>query len=382
MAPLQYCSLGKTIWRNFMKLKVCHVSSAHTETDIRILLKECISLSDAGFQVKLVIPSSSKQSYFFKDVEIIPLKKFKRFLRIIRGSFEAAFIAWRTESIIYHFHDPELLPYAFIFKVLGKKVIFDFHEDVAADILDKEWIPLFLRQTISSIYETFEKLIARYFDAVIGATPHITEQFNIKKCYAVTINNYPFLKEFEGTVDRSQLNKNFCYIGSINQIRGLIEMIQASKKAQVNLHLAGPISEKDQLLIQSHENIFYKGKLTRGDLKIFLQNSFCGLVLFHPIKNHIEAQPNKLFEYMSAGLPVICSDFPLWKALIEDNQFGFCVDPFDTDQIAEKMIYFIQNPTESIRMGDLGRKAIVEKYNWENEKLFLIQLYQKIAFKD
>jgi glycosyltransferase involved in cell wall biosynthesis len=101
-------------------------------------------------------------------------------------------------------------------------------------------------------------------------------------------------------------------------------------------------------------------------------------VLFHPVPNHVFAQPNKMFEYMSAGIPVIASDFPLWKAIIEGNKCGICVDPLNPDEIADAIEWIAQHPNEAEEMGNNGRRAVETIYNWDIERNKLLAFYQKI----
>jgi len=88
--------------------------------------------------------------------------------------------------------------------------------------------------------------------------------------------------------------------------------------------------------------------------------------------------PNKIFEYMIAGLPVIASNFPLWKEIVEGNNCGICVNPLDPKEIANAIKYLIDHPDEARAMGENGRRSVLEKYNWEKESEKLIRLYEEI----
>ncbi len=94
--------------------------------------------------------------------------------------------------------------------------------------------------------------------------------------------------------------------------------------------------------------------------------------------NHVDAQPNKMFEYMSAGIPVIASDFPLWREIIEGCGCGICVDPLDPKKIAEAIDYLVDNPEIARRMGENGRKAVYDRYNWDVEEKKLLALYDSL----
>ena len=117
--------------------------------------------------------------------------------------------------------------------------------------------------------------------------------------------------------------------------------------------------------------------LGRADVASLLARSIAGLVLFHPEPNHVNAQPNKLFEYMSAGLPVIASDFPLWRAIVREHDCGLCVDPRDPQAIAEAMRTLAADPEGARRMGMNGRRAVLATFNWQQEETRLLELYER-----
>ena len=79
---------------------------------------------------------------------------------------------------------------------------------------------------------------------------------------------------------------------------------------------------------------------------------------------------------MAAKLPIITSDFPLWTEIIDGNHCGLVVDPKNPNEIAEAMEYLIIHPEEARRMGENGRRAVIEKYNWQREEQNLLRLYE------
>ena len=85
-----------------------------------------------------------------------------------------------------------------------------------------------------------------------------------------------------------------------------------------------------------------------------------------------------MFEYMIAELPIIASNFLLWREIVEKNNCGICVNPLDPKEIAEAIEYLIEHPDEARKMGENGRKAVLEKYNWENESKKLLEIYEEL----
>jgi glycosyltransferase involved in cell wall biosynthesis len=96
------------------------------------------------------------------------------------------------------------------------------------------------------------------------------------------------------------------------------------------------------------------------------------------VPNYLTGLSTKLFEYMAAGLPVIASDFPLWKGFVEGNDCGVCVNPLDTEEIARAIEYLMDHPDRRRKMGENGRNVVLEKYSWERESAHLLQIYDEM----
>lgn len=127
--------------------------------------------------------------------------------------------------------------------------------------------------------------------------------------------------------------------------------------------------------------VIYYGYVDRIKVRDILQQVKVGVVTLHPTPNYFESLPIKLFEYMSAGIPVVASNFPLWEDIIEDNNCGICVDPLKPKEIADAIRYLLEHSEEAKEMGENGRKAVEEKYNWETESEKLLQVYRRLLQK-
>jgi len=104
-----------------------------------------------------------------------------------------------------------------------------------------------------------------------------------------------------------------------------------------------------------------------------------GLVLFQPLPNNVAGRPNKLFEYMSAGIPVIASDYPGWRAIVDGARCGLLVDPQSPGAIADAMQWILDHPDEAEAMGRRGYEAIRDRYSWDREAEKLMALYSKLG---
>lgn len=143
-----------------------------------------------------------------------------------------------------------------------------------------------------------------------------------------------------------------------------------------------PQLETDTSSDEGWYRVDYLGWQDRKDITLLLGRARVGLVVLHPIPNYLLSYPVKLFEYMAAGLPVIASDFPLWRDIIEDANCGIMVEPFNTNALATSIQWLIEHPEEAEEMGKRGQKAVISKYNWGKEAEKLLELYKKILVKN
>ncbi len=364
-------------------IKVCHISSAHSSKDIRIFIKECTSLANAGFDVSFVVPT--EKSELVNNVNIIAVEKNGngRLKRMTKTVWKVYKKAKSLNADIYHFHDPELLSIALLLKSKNNRVIFDAHEDVSKQILEKYWINRYLRKFVSSLYKMVENFITKRLDGIVAATPYITTRFTGINKNVININNYPLLNELSNNTEWKSKKNEICYIGGVSEIRGCKEIIEAMGFLNnVKLNIAGnysPDNFKDELSkINGWNNVIEHGVVGRSEVAEILKKSKAGLVTFYGVPNHIDAQPNKMFEYMSAGVPVIGSNFPFWEEIILGNNCGICVNPENPKEISQAIKFIIDNDDKAQEMGNNGRKAVIEKYNWGGEEKKLLDFYKNL----
>lgn len=366
-------------------MRICHLTSVHSRFDTRIFLKECRSLANAGYQVSLVVADGKgderRDGVWICDVGT-PTSRLNRVRNVTKQVFKKAI---EIDASIYHFHDPELIPAGLKLKSFGKRVIFDSHEDVPQQLLGKPYLNWFSRKILSLAMTAYETWSCRQFDAIVAATPFIRDKFLRVNRRTVDINNFPLLGELTTPEREVELRTRVCYVGGITANRGAREIIRAMESVQpeVRLELAGSFSEP-ALGVEVRQyagwcRVDELGFLDRDGVRGILGRSFAGLVTLHPIVNYLDALPIKMFEYMSAGIPVIASDFPLWREIIERNDCGVCVDPLNPEGIAKAIDYLFMNTDRAKIMGENGRQAVRERYNWGLEEEKLLSLYATLA---
>ena len=368
----------------FGSIKVCHFTSAHKWNDVRIFLKECSSLARCGFDVTLIAPNCESQKV--NGINIIGIESTGegRFFRMRKTSRKVFEKALSLNAEIYHFHDPELLPYGLKLKRLDKKVIYDAHEDLPRQILGKFWINRFLRRPIAIAVQWYENYVTSKLDGIITATPLICNRFKQINPVCTDINNFPLKEELFVEAKWPEKLNEVCYIGNISLIRGINQVMDAMEDvADAKINMAGSFSpsglREEIIKKNSWDKVNEHGLVDRKKIAEIMARSKAGIVTFLPLPNHIDAQPNKMFEYMSAGIPVIASHFPLWKEIIEGNDCGICVDPENPVAIGNAIKTLTGNAEEAKRMGQNGHNAIINKYNWEVEEKKLIELYKNLC---
>jgi len=362
--------------------KVCHISSVHDVLDVRIMLKECMSLAASGFDVTYLCEGTLSLKHGGVRIIGIPNMEKGRYKRMIKFASLICDKALELKADIYHLHDPELLQFVEKLKSNGAKVIYDAHEELPEQIKHKEWVPSLFKGIASHLTRWYEHKALKKVSHIICVSPLTQQRYSSNGFSNTLISNYPMLKEFELTSLENERVDDIVYIGGLFKSRGLFEMMKVAALLNVRLHLAGKFEdEATQLAAQTMEEwkqVYFHGMLDRKSISILLSKCKVGLLLLHPHKSFQNAYPVKLFEYMAAGLPVVCSNFSLWEQMLEEDRFGESCNPLIVHEIATKVKLLLSDKELWTQYSEKGKTAVQEKYHWEKESDKLLKVYASL----
>lgn len=365
--------------------KVCHITSAHTRYDGRILRKQCVTLAKNGYDVSLIVNDNLEDEVIENvkiiSTEFVPKNRLDRFVNSKKAIFK------KTEQIgadIYQLHDPDLLPLIKNLKKTGAQVIFDSHENYPEQLSNKPYLPSFISRIIAKLYEKYEAGIIKHCTGVISVNEKIVERLKSINENVALLTNYPVA--FNKEVDFENKERIVCFCGGVNPTYNHERILKAvSSVKNVKYELAGKATSEYLAKLKNtigYENMNYHGQVSFERVQEIYNRSSVGLVI-HYSKDIQPLQFGgigciKLFEFMEAGLAIICSDYPVWKRIIEDNECGIAVNPASIDEIKDAIEYLINNKEKAIEMGKNARRAFLHKYNWQSQAKTLVDFYNRL----
>lgn len=380
--------------------KVCMITIKHSPSDDRLFFKEGRSLISNGYYVYITtavpkINEDYSKEYGNLKIEYIAVKTRSKVLNRVLALPMLFLRSLHTHADIYHSHEPETFTLAVILKIFtGKKIIFDVYEYYPDVISMSNGIYKYF--LIFMIY-IFEPLFCRFADGIITADGEIARRYNKFNKKVCTLYNFPCLDIFKPEAYNEELAQKYegkkviIYVGGLSEVRGIFELVKAvhnvsRKYSTVKLLLVGWYNEENFEkkcieYIRSNnleKNIELIGSVPHIKIPEYIYSSHIGAVLLHPIQKFYKNIPTKQFEYMVCSKPVVGSDLPPISRYINDAKCGILVNPTNIDEITDALLYLIEHPEEAKKMGESGRMAVLEKYNWKKEEEKLLTFYNKI----
>lgn len=339
----------------------------------------CTSLAENGYAVTLVgrkLPSS------------LPIEEKKFAQKRIRCWFNKTkwfyaeynirlffFLVFKKMDAICAIDLDTILPCLRISKWKGIPRIYDAHE------LFTELKEVITRPAVQRIWTRIEKRAVPKFKHGYTVSESIAEEF--KRRYEVdykTIRNVPVLQPLANNV---QTERFILYQGAVNEARGLEYLIPAMQWVNSKLVICGDGNFMEQLkkLIDDYkleEKVELQGMLSPDKLREISQNAFIGVAV--PEKeglNQYLALPNKLFDYIHAGLPQVTVDYPEYQKINRQFEVAVLLDDISPKRIAEALNNLLMDDVLYKRLKENCMKAR-EILNWQQEEKKLISFYHSI----
>jgi len=364
--------------------KIVHCATTHRAGDPRIFYKECRTLVNAGHEVVFIVPHDRDEVIDSVQIRAVPRPRNgrERLTTTVRDVYRRAMA--EGPRAICHLHDSDLLPAGLALKRRGRRVVYDAHEDTPKQMRYQHWLPRPVRPVAALVASMLERVGGRVFDGIIAAEPQNASRFPATK--TALVQNFPIVDELidPAAVPYSERESIVLYVGAITRVRGVDEMIRAVQslpdRLAPKLVLGGPFhppSLEDDVREQARVECL--GYLRRKEVAMWLGRARVGLVVLHPTRKYVESYPTKLFEYMAAGVPVVASNFPVWRQIVAEAGCGLTVDPFDAGALADAIGWILAHPAEAQAMGERGRAAVLDRFDWSTEARRLVEFYDRLV---
>src|SRR5438105_8546627 len=278
------------------RAKVAVVTSVHRWNDTRIFLRQAASLAACGYDVLLIGTGDEPAPALCSGVRVVTLPRRHRALRWIAWCAIASLVV-KERAAVVHAHDPELFPLALFFKLLGKRAVCDVHEDVALQVLNKEWVPRFLRRPLSHLLRQGLRWLPQLTDAVILAEDAYARNFP-PAANVTVVRNFPLLPPRCKRIYRSDVLR-LIYVGDIRIVRGVRESVLLTQRLvergiPAELRMVGSFAvadEEAQMHALVHElaldkRVQFIGRRPPEEIPFLVEECDVGLALLHPIGNY------------------------------------------------------------------------------------------------
>lgn len=370
-------------------MKVCHVISGYFRNDARNFQRQALSLKKAGYDVCFVT-NDGEPDEVLEGIPFISCKaRYPRWKTLIAAKHQFLPELRRVDADVYQLHSPELLPLAAPLQRLGKGVVYDAHEDLPRHLLEKEWVPGPLRRPLSWLAERYLHAVLARVDEVISPHSHVVADLRSKTKRGVLVANFPLIGEMHDVSPEEFAARPpaVCYTGTVYAYSNQEATLDAiAGLPTVQYRVAGYIDPEHRVALSRRPGFAraeYLGRLGRADLRRFYQSSVAGLAIYDYKLNlgwRLGSYgTNKVFEYMEAGLPIICTDYTLWRDIVDRYDCGICVEPGSVEGIRSAIAELTGDRARAYRMGQNGRRAVLEEYNWASEERKYLRVYSGMA---
>lgn len=363
-------------------MKICILTTVDSPFDSRVFYKEAKSLAKVH-GVIVIAPSDEPIDEEIEGIRVITVRKPAYKILHVITLWRILKECLKQECDVCHCHAPGGLFLGALLKISKRmKVVYDAREHYPSLIAENSLFPDFIRSLVRFFADIEERMLIRFADVVITVDEILASKYRKHHNNVDIISNYPRLELFKPD-DLNSENGGIIYVGGISKDRGFYQMINTANKANVKLICVGNFTDElneneitNFLERNPSKNVVFTGYLAHSKVVEYINMSKLGLNLLQPIPRYKKAVPIKLFEYMACGKPVVVSNFPEIKKIVEEEHCGILVDPTNVNEITDAILYLLEHPEEAKKMGENGRRAVEERYNWARMEEKLLTLYE------
>lgn len=368
-----------------LKKTICIFTTAHPTDDVRVYRKMALTFAKTynvvwiGPNYRFFENSNQDTSITWDTYDISP-----NLLGRVAGIRKALKKLGSREDIdLVYVPDPDAAFLLTIFNLKKKiKVVFDIHEVYHKDLLARR-IKGVLYPLFSGIVQFVLSRIVRRVDVVVGVSLTVLNYYNKYNKNSLVVRSCLPREALDfNEVSHFQKKSSFTIVHGKNHIsRGTPVVLEALKRIKVK-NVDCEVLMINQYPEESEEYKIFKGELEVNDLNSFvdlregmpfrqmqaeLARSHVGLIAYGK-ELGVDSLPNRLFEYMAAGIPVIVPKYASEIVrIVEKEECGLAINMENAEELATSIIYLINNPEISSQLGERGRVAFNLRHHWEAE---------------
>ncbi len=315
--------------------------------------------------------------------------KFPFYFNFWRSFLKYVLINYNVDLI--HLHDLPLAKVVYEIKS-DKKIplVIDSHENypymLESSLHTKTTVGKLLHSTNQWLH--YEKEMLKKADVIISIIEEQRQRFEsmgIRREKIFIVSNTPERVSVQ-SLDIKKVGFTYVYAGNIYLSKGIDVMIKAfrlltTKIPNVVLWIVGDYERLDNYLLDKKidkGSIKFWGWKPLEDLYRIVASADVALLPHLKNKNSDYGIPNKLFQYMMIGKPIIATNCRPIKRIIQETQAGVLYDPNNFEDLTDKMHFLFRNQQQAKIMGKKGKQAVSTKYNWEIEEKNLLAAYNTV----
>lgn len=377
-----------------MGMKICFLSSMHLAEDKRVFHKEALSLVAAGHTVSHICPGDVSDTYILKGVKVVTYMSQADVKGRLSQIFMLYSIACAENADSYHCNEVDSWLVGVLLKLFKKKLcVFDVHEHYPSTFAEGRFSAT-IQPIVAWCVRLSYRILTPFTDRLVLAKQTVSEDFHCSDSKKVLVRNFTQRSNFHFFEKKPPAiageTITLIHFGLFSKIRGWPQLLDALRlivHENYKLEIIGEFNDgtRDEFenVVKEYglsDRIVIRDWMPFEEASRYLFEAHIGLVVFQPERqNHVYAMPHKMFDYMAAGMAVICPCFAVEIApIIKESSCGFLVDSSDPEDLATKLDELISDINLMYEMGVRGQLAVRDHYNWENEADMLIQMYGEL----